>query len=74
MAPRGPTRTLLESPLHEVLGRVPLDVLRKAGLARCAGCDFAAFETVADAVRELGLDSQRVAKCLAAASPKRRRR
>lgn len=62
------------SPLQQRLAELPARVLTAAGLGRCAGCDFASFETVEEAVRELGLDPRRVARSLAAAAAKEGRR
>lgn len=53
------------SPLEQRLTDLPAEVLTRLGLARCIGCDFASFETVEEAARELGLEPRRVARALA---------
>ncbi|MFZ5443097.1 MAG: hypothetical protein ACOZQL_24025 [Myxococcota bacterium] len=68
MARRTPSlRALLRRPLGEVIAGLSPAALAAAGLARCAGCAMAPFETVGEAARIFHLDPQRVARALAAA-------
>lgn len=59
--------SLLRFPLSELLSLVPASALKPLGLADCAGCAMAPFETVGEAVRIMGCDARKVARALDAA-------
>ncbi len=71
MSRRSPSKSQLSRSLSEVLSGLSPAAARSLGLLDCMGCAMAPFETVADAVRILGLDPKALCEGLEAKAGRR---